>query len=209
MKEIISSKIPNTASIGTGFVVCDNDNENEKISSQIDIIVYRADSPVLLKKGDFVIVSNDAVLGIIEVKTKLNNSNLKETFSKAHENGRRINNPYIFNGIFSYECDFDVVENSTTFIENSCKSYPGFVNNVSFGANYFMKFWPDGKPNEQPKQKYRIYEIENLSFGYFISNLIEDIYVQLNGRKISKTMANVMYPIENTKEAYEIKTINV
>ena len=78
----------------------------EHLSTQIDIIIYRMDIPLLFQKADFVIVPESAVLGIIEVKTQLDSANIEEAFKKAHENGSLIHH-YRFNGIFSYDKDFN------------------------------------------------------------------------------------------------------
>lgn len=194
LKDILSSKLPAFASIGTGFVM------GNSLSSQIDIIIYRSDIPVLFQKSDFVIVSKEAVLGIIEVKTKLDDSIIDDTFKKSHTNGQIIGS-HIFNGIFSYETGYSMNVLHTA-IERVCRAYPGYVNNVSFGKDYFMKYWQCGSPRGDPENKYRIYKIANLSFGYFISNLIEDVCNQYQHTRLPNTLLRVMYPIEETKEAH-------
>lgn len=201
LKDILASKLPAFASVGTGFVMGD------QLSSQIDIIIYRSDIPVLFQKADFVIVSKEAVLGIIEVKTKLDNTKMHETFQKAHTNGLIIGQ-HIFNGIFSYETDYSMRVLHEPIV-SACRQYHGYVNNVSFGKDYFMKYWQDGSPRGQSGDKYRIYKIENLSFGYFISNLIEDIYNQYQHEQLPGALLRVMYPIEETKEAHKRYDIDI
>ena len=188
LKDVLASKLPAFASIGTGFVMGD------RLSSQIDIIIYRSDTPVLFQKSDFVIVPREAVLGIIEVKTNLKNAKMHETFQKAHANGLIIGQ-HIFNGIFSYETDYSMCVLHKPIVK-ACRQYHGY------GKDYFMKYWQDGSPHGEHGEKYRIYEIENLSFGYFISNLIEDIYNQYKHTQLPNALLKVMYPIENTKEAH-------
>lgn len=41
------------------------------LSTQVDIIIYRNDFPVMFRQSDFVIVVPEAVLGIIEVKSRI------------------------------------------------------------------------------------------------------------------------------------------
>ena len=65
-------------------------------TSQLDIVVYRNDFPLFFKKESFVIIPKESVLGIIEVKTKLNSSNIRETVKKAHLNGQLIGNKIFF-----------------------------------------------------------------------------------------------------------------
>lgn len=57
------------------------------------------------------------------------------------------------------------------------------------------------------KKKYRLYKIDDLSFGYFISNLIEDSYNLMTGRPIPESLKAVLYPIEETKEAHKVDTL--
>lgn len=209
-KEIILSDkikdyLPQKVLIGTGFVMCD-----ENITtSQIDIIIYRSDFPVLFKKDNFVIVPKESVLGIIEVKTKLNSSNIRETIKKSHENGVIIGNK-IFNGIFSYECEFEFKDKLAESISSSLNECKGFINNISFGKDIFLKFWPRYQPSNNYRfDHYSFYKIEDLAFGYFISNLIEDVHIQYNGNQLPATIESMLYPIENTKEVHRLSTLEI
>lgn len=202
LKELLAEKLPSNVSLGTGFAMGD------RLSKQIDIIVYRSDIPLLFQKADFVIVPECAVLGIIEVKTKLDSSNIEEAFQKSHENGSLIHH-YVFNGIFSYDNGFPLESRLVPQIENICRRYHGQVNNISFGQDFFVKYWPEGMPCEEPNRKYHFYEINKLSFGYFISNLVEDVYIQIHGNAIPESVRRMLYPIENTKEAYVKYTITL
>lgn len=198
LRDIIVNKLPGFASCGTGFVI----GADNQISTQIDIIIYRNDIPLLFKKNDFVIVPQDAVLGIIEVKTCLRSDKIKETIKKAHNNGQIIHHN-IFNGIFSY----DNYNNNVSFelnddIKKLFREYAGNVNHVCFGKDYFLKYWEDGQPNGEQNNKYRLYMINDKAFGYFISNLIEDCYIFTQNKPIPYTLKRVFYPIEGTKEAH-------
>lgn len=205
LRDIIVEKLPSFASCGTGFIV----GEYHQISTQIDIIVYRNDIPLLFKKGDFIIAPQEAVLGIIEVKTKLYYGNIEETIRKSHENGKLVNQE-IFNGIFSYN-NYDERQDGRLHLENKIKevlsNYAGKVNYISFGKDYFLKYWKDGEPNNLPDNKYNLYRIEDLAFGYFISNLIEDSYTTVQNKSLPETLKAVFYPIEKTKEAYLADTL--
>lgn len=206
LKECIRDKLPSSVNIGTGFVICGGD----EITTQIDLIVYRSEIPSLFKKEDFVILPREAVLGIIEVKSKLRSEEINECFRKAHENGLKIGN-HIFNGIFSFESGFQLKDHIAPQISTCCKSYHGFINNISFGPDYFMKYWPDGRPYGAGREKYRLYHLIDISFGYFISNLIEDVYYQINPQFLSNELLDFFYPLEGTKEdvRYNPRTIYV
>lgn len=201
LREIIAKKLPSYASVGTGFVA------GEGLSSQIDIIIFNNEIPLIFKEADFIIAPKEAVLGIIEVKTKWNDGDFEEVFEKAHNNGIVIGS-HIFNGLFFYDIDRQF-RNIPAPIIRACNRWHGYVNNVSFGQNYFMKYWDEGFPNGDEGQKYRFYEIEELSFGYFISNLIEDVHILYNNTSMPSSLHDCMYPLEETKEAHVKDTIPV
>lgn len=126
-KEIILAKkikqlLLEAVSVGTGFVMC----ENNKTTFQLDIIIYRNDFPLFFKNESFVIVPKESVLGIVEVKTKLNSSNVRGAIEKAHANEQLIGN-HIFNGIFSYEVGFrfdeDLNETLLRELKKLCRIY--------------------------------------------------------------------------------------
>ena len=105
LAEILRSSLPENIGIGTGFVLCDD----KQASSQIDIILYdKSKNAEVLKKGNFVIVLKQSVLGIIEVKTTLRSGEMKGIIDKLCENkakidfGKNDKNKFIFVGLFGY-----------------------------------------------------------------------------------------------------------
>lgn len=185
LKNIIRRFLPEKYIIGTGFVVKQTQNRGEHLSSkQIDLIIYDDASPVLFKEGDFVILTPDAVRGIIEIKANLQNQIVANVLRQANENGQFVfsgkddKTQKFFNGIFSYEGFRNnfVMEN---FVDNYLQSNQDFtddpyylsfkVNHVSLNKDWFIKVWNE---DENP---HSIYNIEDLSFSFFISNLIDTI----------------------------------
>ena len=207
-KEIILSHVfrqhlPKGVSVGTGFVV-----NNGNITKQIDIIVYRDDIPLLFKQDDFVIAPAECVLGIIEVKSQATTQVCREAICAATNNGRIINRK-IFNGLFAFE-------NNSTNLQNEIlldvlNNAAGFVDYICLGKDRFIKFWDAGMPLCNPHQNnsYAVYQIEDLAFGYFVSNPIEHIYISMHDQQIPETLRNMFYPIENTKEAHRVRTIDI
>lgn len=207
-KEIILSHVLRQhlfkeVSVGTGFVV----NKNQ-ITKQIDIIVYRNDCPLLFKQDDFIIAPSESVLGIIEVKSRANTRIGCESIYSATENGQIIGKK-IFNGVFAFESQTVNFEN--TDIKKALNHSSGIVDNICFGKDMFIKYWDAGMPRYYPHDKpnYAVYRINDLAFGYFISNLVEDIYIYLHGEQIPDTLRKMFYPIENTKEAHRESTIEL
>lgn len=202
LKECLRNHLPANIKIGTGFVM----GEGNHITKQIDIIIYTDSCPLLFQKGEFIIAPKEAVLGIIEVKTKLTLNNLEETIDHSSENGQIVGRT-IFNGIFSYDYGLGEDIRRSQCLENFLKNSHGGVNYLCFGPNYFVKYWNDFKDGRK-RDQYRIYNIEQLAFGYFIGNLVEDIYRYTVSEQLPETLSNVFYPIENTKEAYCEHIIN-
>lgn len=202
LKECLQNHLPTNVKVGTGFIL----NRYNRKSRQIDIIVYRDNCPLLFQKGDFIIAPEEAVLAIIEVKTTLDWNNLDDTVKHATKNGRVVNHP-IFNGIFSYDYGFGENIRRSRCLENSLKNSHGGVNHLCLGPNHFIKYWNDFKEGRK-RDQYRIYNIEQLAFGYFIGNLVEDIYRYTVSEQLPETLTKVFYPIESTKEAYCEHIIN-
>lgn len=203
LSHVLRQHLPKGISVGTGFVV-----NNGDITKQIDIIVYHDDIPLLFKQDDFVIAPAECVLGIIEVKSRATTQVCRDAIRSATENGRTIDRS-IFNGIFAFE------NNSTNLQDEKLldvlNGAAGIVNHICLGKDLFVKYWDAGMPRHNPHENrnYAVYHIEDLAFGYFISNLVEDIYISMHGQQIPETLRNMFYPIENTKEAHRIRTIDL
>lgn len=181
LKNVIRRFLPEKFTIGTGFVIKQTYNRGEHLSSgQIDLLIYDDASPVLFKEGDFVILTPDAVKGIIEVKANLQNQRISQVLRRANENGQFIfsgkdnKNQKFFNGVFSFEGynNFD----RDVFVTSYLQSNEGFtdthfdkykVNHVSLNKDWFIKFW---KEDQNP---HSLYKIQDLSFPFFISNLTD------------------------------------
>lgn len=208
LMEILKNVLPHNIGVSTGFVMGGPD----QISSQIDIIIHDNDYPVLFKIADFAVIAKESVFGIIEVKSKIKTSNIQETIQRCHTNGQIIGN-HIFNGIFAYETGFTI--GRTTLpdsIRDSLSNNIGFLNNICFGKDFFMKYWSDGNPQdriEDNRRSFSFYKIKELAFGYFISNLIEDVYIQKNNKLIGGTLSECLYPIEGTKETQRLREIEI
>lgn len=203
LKNVIGRFLPNNLSIGTGFIIKKNNHET-LISRQIDIIIYDNTIPVLFSEGDFVITTHKNVKGIIEVKTKIRNNELQGIVEKAEENGRLIGKK-IFNGIFNYDYKDDIDSES---INQALKTARGYVNHISLGPNVFIRFWKKedrnrlNPPVNCENDFYNVYKLHDLSFSYFISNLLE---LTCSSKLDDRWW--FLYPIEGTKEACRVKTI--
>jgi copper chaperone CopZ len=209
LKNILRKFLPKNISVGTGFIV--NSNNNNQISKQIDIIIYDNGCPVLFSEGDFIITTLKNVKGIIEVKSNIGNGNntFHNVISQFDESIdpilNNIGNRKIFLGIFAFEFTGNI--ESQTIDENIRQSAKK-VNHISLGKNHFIRKWKQQDANRlQPPVEgcnsdfYNIYEINNLSFSYFIANLIDIVCGGLNDRYWFP------FPIQGTKEIHRVRTI--
>lgn len=209
LRNVLRNHLPLNTSLGTGFVIGGPLSDRSiETSSQIDIIIYSNTIPPLFQLDDFVIVAKESVLGIVEVKTTLRIDNSFEVLKKAHRNGILIGRQNIFNGIFSFERDTGLTHTRDRLpqqLEGALRQYSGHVNNICYGKDLFMKYWQQGHPNGcNLRNHYSFYDLHDLSFGYFVSNLVENCYTQLNHGPISQAFQQYLYPIEETKETRRI-----
>jgi hypothetical protein len=218
--------LPSTVKVGTGFVK----NERNDLTSQIDIIIYKRDSPVLFKEGDFVITMPESIIGIIEVKSKTSLSLLaKETcgrmspIKKSQTNGDVIGKDRIFNGIFSYDFSGNISGTRNSCFEEQIK-HVNNLNCICFNEDYFCLYWGDGNPRDRDKEQdstpcFSFYNLSSIkvtgnngngfAFGYFISNLLETVYRFTNESALNRQYFEHLYPIEGGKENYRIPGIDI
>lgn len=200
LMQTLRNYLPDTVRIGTGFVISGN-----RCSTQIDIIIYSASITPFFKSGDFVIVEKSDVKGIIEVKTRLNKYDISNVVEKAHQNGELIDFP-IFNGIFAYESDLRTQgDHLPPTAKAALEQYKGRVNNVAFGADVFMKYWPRDCLRQNRNEHISFYGLADLAFGYFISNLAEDI----SGTMLSEERQRYYYPVDGGKETRRIPELEL
>lgn len=217
--------LPNTVSVGTGFVRVD-----DKLTNQIDIIVYTNDIPLLFHEGDFIITTPQNVVAIIEVKSKMYISKLGQVVKKANANGKIIYSKHsreIFNGIFAYDLDSSEINKYAQKLEEldytkiigkptsqkrcNPESYC-CVNHMVLGNKTFVKYWPTGYTESEffddplKSPYYGFYDMyDELAIAYFVSNLQEYVLRATLSIPCQETydlneLRKFFYPIVNGKE---------
>jgi hypothetical protein len=205
LKTIIQRFIPAKFVIANGFVVKQTNMRGKHLcSTQIDLLIYDNSFPILFKEGDFVIVTPDSVRAIIEVKANARSQGLAKVAEKANELGQFIykgktdrDTPF-YNGIFSFEggnrFNVQTLRNSLIKADTAFKNDADFqkfkINHISFNKDWFLKFWPEEYPHN--KSNY-IYQINNLSFSFFISNLMD----YLGGKSVIQN-SNLWFPTDKS-----------
>ena len=96
IKAFLEPFLPTRLAIGSGFIITSKD----RISSQCDIIIYDKAHTPIVENGEQKFFPVECVAGVIEVKSKLTKSTLKDALiklTKVKELRNDIgNNPYIF-----------------------------------------------------------------------------------------------------------------
>jgi len=82
VRDILARLLPSNMVVGTGQIV----DSDERISKQIDIVIYRGDFPVLRSFGSADVFLLEGVVAAIEVKSTLD----KKNFLEALENCRSV-----------------------------------------------------------------------------------------------------------------------
>ena len=235
LADFLRTMLPSNVSVGTGFVK----NRYGELTNQIDIIIYRNEYPRLFNKGDFVILAPESVLGIVEVKSTTDFCKLSEhrggnlsVIEKCEKNGRIIGSKKIFNGIWSYDSDVsnnhdrrDYRRPGFNSLKCSLRKTDGYLNHISFNSDLFCRYWAEGNPRDKDTDSspcFSFYNLsaqqvfgnhrygkEGLSFGYFISNLLEMVYQQIAPQVLSEQYYKFLYPLENTKEDYRISNMEI
>jgi hypothetical protein len=183
LKSAIRNFLPKNFDIASGYVIRKTGQRgNHEVSKQIDIIIYDNTYPVFFHKEELAIVTADSVRAIIEVKSSTNSENCTTTLRKSNEKGQFIfegsQNQTIplFNGIFYYNINDKTAKQIERYLKkdklrkSSLKPVNKYtVDHIAFGENTFYKFWK-GKITE--KTRNYLYTTTELSFTFFISNLI-------------------------------------
>lgn len=173
LRSILRRYLPTNIGVGNGFIIT-----NEGPSTQIDILIYDSTKPILFKDGDFILVTPDATLGVIEVKTRLSSDKFREALQKidviAKLHRRQPHRSLPFYGLFVYD---DAPFNNDFCLETLKSIFSGFavspIDILTLGDSRFVRFWYcDPQDNSTPVNKWHLYEIKNKAPAYFLHNVI-------------------------------------
>lgn len=174
LKNVIENFLPQDISVWTWFI-----RGGDVISKQIDILIYDNSYPLFFKEWDFVIVSEDAVRWIVEVKSTINKGKLKwiiQNFCSGISAFPQISSSNkVFKWIFWYTTED--IDSNTRPIKVSLKENFGIINHLSLWDKIFIKYRNPGDerftlPPNVTEHQYNVYTLQDLWFSYFISNLV-------------------------------------
>lgn len=114
LRTLLRKYIPSKFSVATGFIVGK--------PYQIDIIIYDSHNYTpLFSEGELVVVDQEAVRAIIEVKTNLTTTTLKESLELFHSislPGYRSTVLPMFKGVFAFESDYKKTDSIAKYVSD-------------------------------------------------------------------------------------------
>ncbi len=225
-RNVLSNHIAETVRVGRGFVSYPEaiSNPDQPVTStQLDVLITHKRMPTLFKDADLTIVTPDAVVAIVEVKTKLdrsepapdNNKSLRGALiklAKAAEEIRKNDGTYRCQaGLFVFEApgqrkkptaDYDLAllkALQEAAEENELRT----INWVAWGPHFFARYWKVGELSEtggfQVQSRWHTYYLEDLAQGYFLSNIVLETLDKMEQDGAPPSTQKMWYPIEGGK----------
>lgn len=180
---VLRRHLPESVIVGRGFIVT-----SEESSTQVDILIVDARKPTLFKEGDLLIVTPDAVLGVIEVKTSMSDKTTIATALKKLSDVEKICyestfRDSVWTGLFIYEGKENLDQNGS--IQNNLLRALGEAYNatnrpikcISWGKDTFVRYWPEGSEVHSPIRGsvWHSYKLTDMAPSYFMGNLVDSL----------------------------------
>jgi len=174
IRQVLRRHLPQSVRVTRGFVVTAN-----ATSRQIDVLIVDSSKPVLFRDGDLVFVTPDAVLGVLEVKSRATPtvvSDVAMTLAETMLLVRLHPNTRAFSGLFAFEQEGGSTDLYLSKIAEASPRWENRLDFVSLGASRFIRYWhldPD-----EPKHVYEgwnSYALNGLAPGYFVHNVVDAV----------------------------------
>lgn len=178
LRAFLRRHLPRNIEIGRGFVITESG-----LSTQIDVLIYDSTKPILFQDGTLVVVTADAVLGVLEVKTALDSTGYRKAVKKLSDNIRLIqgrSEPKRVYGLFSFEFEDETARKIANRLRTlkeagNARSWE-VINLVCLGNSTFIRFWEfDPQDDQRELDAWRAYELVDQAPGYFIHNVIQQL----------------------------------
>lgn len=168
LRTILRRFLPTSLTLGTGFIV----NEANQSSSQIDILIVDSNYPILFKDGDLMIVTPNAVRGIIEVKTGQEGpKKIAETIEKLSTCRQLCDGStkraYVFARLFVYDRVANVEKNLLSAVRKVAKRNGHVPTAAALGTNCFAHCHADEAGNF-PSPGFFVFEVEDFAHVAFV-----------------------------------------
>jgi hypothetical protein len=180
LRAILRRHLPADIGVGRGFII-----KPETTSTQLDVLLYDKNKPVLFQDGEFVMVTPDATRGVIEVKTRVSPNQYEQVLLKLADVAELVSSslsqsPRFF-GLFAYE----PIPNHQDLLEELCLAVRNqnrrVIHCMTFGPSTFVRYWPLAPTDPRPRHEYRrwhAYQLENKAPAYFVHNVVDHLSPQ-------------------------------
>jgi hypothetical protein len=166
-----------TAVVSRGFVVT-----AQSATTQIDILVHDASKPVVFRDGDLVFVTPDAVLGMIEVKSRVELSRFAKAIEKLSRNIEMVRlhaNTRAFAAFFAFEIEGPVLENCLSRVAEGAPTWNHRLDFGALGESGFIKYWNEDPANPRHSyERWHSYKLSGTAAGYFVHNVVDAVSPQ-------------------------------
>jgi hypothetical protein len=177
LRSVLRKHLPSAVNVGRGFVVT-----KDRSSTQIDILVTDSSKPVLFREGDLMIVTPDAVLAIIEVKSEMaSRPALAKAITKltnVEDMCRDVTGrDSIWTGLFTFN---EASIGHPVILGAVADAYAASrrpIGAISCGRNTFVRYWSRGADvgSQERGPVWHSYDIQGVAPSYFIGNLVDSI----------------------------------
>lgn len=201
LRKVLKNHVAETLRIGRGFV-CYPEQDS---SRQLDILITDRNKPTLFKDEDLILATPDAIKAIIEVKTKLSLTELRDTVNTLSEQIQKVRqyNMDCLAGLFVFETQATTHKTILQVLQQAAANdKTRMINWVAMGPDLFFRFWPEGSHvdggapiREDVWHSYNL--TEGLAHAYFVSNVVWETSTDNNA-----DMQFAWFPIEGGKEPY-------
>lgn len=177
VRQVLRRHLPASISVGRGFVVTAS-----RSSHQVDVLLFDSTKPVLFQDGDLAFVTPDAVLGLIEVKSRSTVANFRDACVKLAEDMefiRRHPNGRAFAGFFAFDSDGAGADAYLRAASDSATRWENRIDYVCLGRSHFLRYWHLKPPAENTfYEGWRSYDLPEMAPGYFIHGVVDAVSPQ-------------------------------
>ena len=199
LRSVLRRHLPESVIVGRGFIVTPDAS-----STQIDRLIVDASKPTLFKDGDLLIVTPDAVRGVIEVKTELRTRGLVadalKKLSEIEDMCRAATGKdSVWTGLFIFNGGNDMAPRLLGGLSDAHAETRRKVNCISAGKDIFVRYWDRGADVNSPERGavWHAYSLVEMAPSYFMGNLIDSI-----GSVDNSTAGFAWFPMLGGKERH-------
>ena len=175
VRQVLRRHLPATAVVGRGFVVT-----SQSATYQLDVLIHDASKPVLFRDGDLVFVTPDAVLAIIEVKSRVTPTLFGDAVKKLASNIDLVRlhpNTRAVAALFAFDAEGTNSESYLEEVVGAARTWNERLDFAAIGPARFLKYWHlDPETQREMYQCWHSYQLPGrLAPGYFVHNVVDAV----------------------------------